>query len=534
MVAFEILPDGSKAPVGHTYLDCHCVWDVKPTLVRKCRLVAGGHMTGEPESLTYASVVSRESVRLSLMLAALNGLEVLQADVEGAYLNAKTAEKLYTKCGPEFGEFKGRLAVIRRALYGTKTAAASWRATISKVIEDLGFEMCLADNDVWMRKGFNRDGAKVWEYVLVYSDDLLVIARNPSEILAHVDQHFKLKDGSVQSPTSYLGADVGKYTLPDGSEAWYLSSNSYVKEAVRNVDTWLHKREKGNSGWRSLKTKTSCMFPSGWKPELDVTPLLNSEDASYYQQQIGVLRWMCELGRVDINTEISMLAAFSVAPRQGHLAAVLHLFAYLKQHSESKMVFDPSKMDHPPMPNYDWASFYRDAKEMIPPNAPEPRGNSVQTTCFADSDHAGDLVSRKSRTGVLVYANRAPIIFYSKKQGSIETSSFGSEFSALKTAAELVEGLRYKLRMMGCPLDGPTCMFADNMSVVHNCSKPESVLKKKSNSIAFHYVRSLCATSPSPTIFVVWVKSEDNPADMFTKTHAGPVRMRLAKMVLFR
>jgi hypothetical protein len=135
---------------------------------------------------------------------------------------------------------------------------------------------------------------------------------------------------------------------------------------------------------------------------------------------------------------------------------------------------------------------------------------------------------------VLVYANRAPIIFYSKKQGSIETSSFGSEFSALKTAAELVEGLRYKLRMMGCPLDGPTCMFADNMSVVHNCSKPESVLKKKSNSIAFHYVRSLCATSPSPTIFVVWVKSEDNPADMFTKTQAGPVRMRLAKMVLFR
>jgi hypothetical protein len=84
--------------------------------------------------------------------------------------------------------------------------------------------------------------------VLVYSDDLLVIARNPSEILVHMDQHFKLKDGSVQFPTSYNGADVGKYSLPDGSEAWYLSSNSYMKEAVRNVETWLHKREKDNSG----------------------------------------------------------------------------------------------------------------------------------------------------------------------------------------------------------------------------------------------------------------------------------------------
>jgi hypothetical protein len=92
------------------------------------------------------------------------------------------------------------------------------------------------------------------------------------------------------------------------------------------------------------------------------------------------------------------------------------------------MVFDPTKMDHPPMPNYDWVAFYRDDKEIIPPNAPEPRCNSVQTTCFADSDHAGDLTSQKSRTGVLVFANRAPIIFYSKKQGSIETSSLDLSF----------------------------------------------------------------------------------------------------------
>ncbi len=133
-------------------------------------------MTREPECLTYASVVSRELIRLAFMLASLNGLEVLQADVEGAYLNAKSTEKLFTVSGPEFGEFAGRRAIIRRALYGTKSAAASWRAAISKVIEGLGFKMCRADNDVWMRKGFNKAGEKVWEYVLVYSDDLLIVA----------------------------------------------------------------------------------------------------------------------------------------------------------------------------------------------------------------------------------------------------------------------------------------------------------------------------------------------------------------------
>ena len=94
---------------------------------------------------------------------------------------------------------------------------------------------------------------------------------------------------------------------------------------------------------------------------------------------------------------------------------------------------------------------------------------------------------------MLIFLNSAPILWYSKKQTSMETSSFGSEFSAMKTAFELVEGLRYKLRMMGVTLDGPTRVLADNMSVVHNTSNPASSLKKKSNSIAFHYCRERVA-----------------------------------------
>ena len=105
----------------------------------------------------------------------------MAGDCEGAYLNATSREKLYTKCGPEFGaEYEGRYALIVRALYGSKSAAASWRAAISKVISDLGFTPCRADNDVWMRPGVNRANEKVWEYVLVYSDDLLVLGLNPS------------------------------------------------------------------------------------------------------------------------------------------------------------------------------------------------------------------------------------------------------------------------------------------------------------------------------------------------------------------
>ena len=84
---------------------------------RKARLVAGGHMTDVTDVPTYASVVLRESVRIAFLLAALNELDILAADWEGAYLNAETREKLYTYCGPEFGEYAGRWALIVRALY---------------------------------------------------------------------------------------------------------------------------------------------------------------------------------------------------------------------------------------------------------------------------------------------------------------------------------------------------------------------------------------------------------------------------------
>jgi hypothetical protein len=303
-----------------------------------------------------------------------------------------------------------------------------------------------------------------------------------------------------------------------------MSSHVYCLNVIANVEAWLEKRGE------RLSTKAACVFPSGWKPELDTTDELAEDDASWYQQQIGVLRWMVELGRVDIATEVSMLAAFSTCPRQGHLAAVLHLYAYIKGNKKSKLVFDPTYVDHDTPTPPDWSDFYKPVSEIIPPDAPTPRGKPVQMTAFVDSDHAGDLISRRSRTGVLIFCNRSPIVFYTKKQGSIESSSFGSELAAMKTGVELVEGLRYKLRMMGVPLDGPTHIRADNMSVVHNCSNPASQLKKKSNSIAYHYVRERCAAG---TCIISYIPTTENLADMFTKSQSGEVRKRLAMKVLF-
>ena len=155
---------------------------------------------------------------------------------------------------------------------------------------------------------------------------------------------------------------------------------------------------------------------------------------------------------------------------------------------------------------------------------PQARGKSVSTHCFVDSDHAGDKVTRRSQTGILIFINRAPIIWYSKRQNTVETSTFGSEFIAMKTAVEQIESLRYKLRMFGVPIEGPTNVYCDNETVFKNTTIPESTLKKKHTSICYHKCRQAVAAG---TMRVAKEGTGTNLADLFTKPLVRFVRDKL-------
>ena len=125
----------------------------------------------------------------------------------------------------------------------------------------------------------------------------------------------------------------------------------------------------------------------------------------------------------------------------------------------------------------------------------------------------------------------APIVWYSKKQPTIETAVFGAEFVAMKNGIETLRGLRYKLRMMGVPLSRPNFVYGDNMSVIHNTQRPESTLKKKSNAICYHAVRESVAMGESK---IGHIPSVDNPADLCTKVlPGGQKRDGLIGLVLY-
>ena len=539
MVAFEY--DESTTPeqireglakgkyVGFQEIKCHMIFDVKMDLTRKARFVAGGHMTEPPASITYSSVVSRDSVRIAFLLAALNDLDILACDIGNAYLNAPCRERVWFVAGPEFGSRQGTVIKIVRALYGLKSSGASWRAMFNNSIQDMGFQPSIADPDVYLRAFAKPNGYKYYEYILVYVDDVLIVSHAPEEHLKIIQANYELNPASIGPPNRYLGADVEKVQKPGdptGREYWSFSARTYVKNAVKNVKLLL--QEEG----RGLKSTAKTPFPSSsYRPEVDTTDECNSEQSTRFQNLIGVLRWAVELGRLDVYTEVALLSQHLALPRIGHLEAVYHVFAYLAKHETSRIIFDSS--DQVPYdPTYhrpDWSAFYDNLEEELPPKMPEPLGKAVTMHVFVDANHAGNVVTRRSHTGILLFIQNSPILWLSRRQNTVETSTFGSEFVAMRTARDLCIAMRYKLRMFGVPIDGPAQVYCDNQGVVKNTSVPESVLSKKHNAINYHAVREAVAAG------VLQVHKEDtqtNLADLFTKVLHADRRKELISSIL--
>ena len=160
---------------------------------------------------------------------------------------------------------------------------------------------------------------------------------------------------------------------------------------------------------------------------------------------------------------------------------------------------------------------------------PEPLGRAVNIYTFVDANHAGNVVTRRSHTGILIFVQNSPILWLSRRQNTVETSTFGSEFVALRTARDLIISLRYKLRMFGVPLEGPAQVFCDNQGVVLNASVPESVLTKKHNAINYHAVREAAAAG---ILEVIKEDTQTNLADLFTKVlHVDRRRELLGSIV---
>jgi hypothetical protein len=313
-----------------SYLDVKMVVNFR----RKVRFVAGGLTTEVPSTLTYASVVLWDSVRIALTIATVIDLKIMACDIQNAYLTADCREKIWTRAGPEIGSDKGTIFLVKKDLYGLKSAGAAFRALLAQTLYDIGYVPTKADPDVWLRPAVKADGFAYHEVVLRYVDDVLSVSAEPLSTLQGLQAVFKLKDDKVEEPSTYLGAQLGTMVV-DGVECWTMLAEMHVVASAHNVEGALAKK--------GLRLPTKCYTPmaTDYRFELNTTDTLKSDGTQYYQELIGILRWAVELVRVDILLETSLMSTYMASPRVGHLDQLCRMFIYFKLYPEQRSAFNP-------------------------------------------------------------------------------------------------------------------------------------------------------------------------------------------------
>ena len=217
-MAFKLLEDGENVTIGYTFVCCHIIFDVKMEyFLRKARIFAGGHTAETPATMTYASVVSRETVLLDLVITILNDLELNCRDVMNVYITEPIEEKIWTTIGPDFGPDSGKISLVVCDLYGLKSAGAAFYAHLGRCMQGLVYVTCIAYSDLWIKAEVTPDDRyDYYSYIICYVDFIMVIHHAASGVLTHIDKYFTLKPSYIGEPDIYLGTKLIKMTLPNG------------------------------------------------------------------------------------------------------------------------------------------------------------------------------------------------------------------------------------------------------------------------------------------------------------------------------
>lgn len=485
---------------GWQFAPMHMIFDIKHDGRYKARLCVGGNVLDMSGYETFSSTVKDLTVRLLMLTAVQNRLNFITADVGNAFCTAPNVEKVWSKAGVEFGDKAGCKITLKRALYGTRTASRSFHEFLGELLLRMGFQPSRADQDLWWKKSPDYEG---YDYIATHVDDIICAARDPSTYMSQIEQEFKLRD-LTDTPDYYLGNDLTR--LNDGN--FHVSTKRYTKEVLR----------KYQSEFGSIRKQQIPMKP-GTHPETDTSNFLDPGGIKRFQRIIGIGQWLIVSGRFDICYAVSSLSRFSSAPREGHLAMAEHILGYLRKYPRRGYIVNPRSPDiDPEYENVevkcDFGHQYSYFKEDLDERFPTPLLAELDINVFVDADHGHDKTTGRSISGLIITVGSTPIIWRSKRQSCVQTSTFGAEFTALKLAVEETVAIRYHMRSMGIKVSTASAIWVDNMSVILNATKPGSPLNKKSIALAYHFVREHQANH---VVSVRKIASTENFSDPFTK-----------------
>ena len=272
----------------------------------------------------------------------------------------------------------------------------------------------------------------------------------------------------------------------------------------------------------------------GDHPELDDSPELDDDLRTKYLSLIGQCQWLISLGRFDTATAVMTMSRFRAAPREGHLARVKRIYGYVRNMPNGAIRVRTGMPDYSELDAeykvYDWVNtVYGNVKEAVPHNLPTPLGKPVLTTTYKDANLYHDYITGRSAMGIIHLLNGTPIDWYTKRQDTVETATYGSEFVAARIATDQIIDLRITLRQLGVPVEERSYLFGDNKSVVTSSTIPHSGLNKRHTALCYHRVRE----AVSSFLRFIHVPTGLNIADVLSKHCGHQDSWHLIKPLLF-
>jgi hypothetical protein len=169
-------------------------------------------------------------------------------------------------------------------------------------------------------------------------------------------------------------------------------------------------------------------------------------------------------------------------------------------------------------------------KEIIPTDIPEPKGKYVTLSHYFNVNLYHDMVTGRSITAILHFLNQTPMDWYLKKQATVETATFSSEFITARNTIDQIVNLQMTLCYLSIPIQEKSYIFRDNKTIIDASSTPHAKLHKRHNALSFHRVREAVA---SKYVMIFHLPGEYNPADILSKHWADALVWRTMNALLF-
>lgn len=430
----------------------------------KARLVVKGfnQVEGIDFEETFAPVVRYESVRAILALAAAQNYNIIQFDVETAFLNSELEEETYMEQPQNFNMGSGMVCKLLKGLYGLKQAPRSWYRTLKKVLNDMGFNETHADPCVYVG---SIDEQNI--IIAVFVDDGLIVGEHKSTleaVLASLKDNFSL---TRQPLKKFLGMDIRI-----SEKGIFLHQNAYIEIILKRYNM---------QDCKSAETPMQAGLQLEKAGQADM-------DLYEYPNLIGALLYISRCTRPDIAYAVSYLSRFLTCYGEEHWKAAKQILRYLQGTKEKGILYSRSKNEI---------------------NAADA------LVGFVDADYASDKNSRKSTTGCMFQFNGSPISWFSKRQTCIALSSAEAEYVALTEAGKEATWLTQLYRDMDVPTDGPVVLKTDSQSAMILAHNPEHHPKTKHIAVKQHYIRHLVS---SKVVELEHLPDVKQPADLLTKS----------------